>query len=103
MAAPSTMPVARSLPRTRRTPIMSMTPPPTIPRPTNPSSGFSPISSAPEPPAAETSLSACPPKDWPRMTVNTPTTAETTATTPPIRTATWTGALEKKPGSNTHV
>ena len=35
------------------------------------------------------------------MTVNTPTTAETTATTPPIATAMWTGALAKKPGSNT--
>ena len=84
MAAPSTMPVARSRPRTRRTPIMSITPAPTMPRPTKPSNGLSPISSAPEPPAAETSPSAWPAKDWPRMTVKTPTTADTTATTPPI-------------------
>ena len=37
------------------------------------------------------------------MTVNTPATAETIATTPPSAAAVWTCALEKKPGSNTHV
>ena len=99
MAAPSTIPVARSRPRTRRTPIMSITPAPMMPSPTNPTTGLSPMSSAPEPPAAETSPSAWPPKDWPRMTVNTPTTADTTATAAPTAAAVWTGALEKKPGS----
>ena len=37
------------------------------------------------------------------MTVNTPTIEETTATTLPMTTATWTGWLEKNPGSNTPV
>src|ERR1039457_1444819 len=37
------------------------------------------------------------------MTVNTPTTAVTAAIMPPITMATWTGLLEKKPGSNTDV
>ena len=73
------------------------------PTPTKPGSGLSPISSAPEPPAAETSPSAWPAKDWPRMTVNTPTTRTTTATTPPIEAATWTCGLAKKPGSKTAV
>ena len=59
--------------------------------------------SAPDPPAAETSPSACPAKDWPRMTVNTPVTAETMATTAPIVAAVWTCALVKNPGSNTAV
>src|ERR1700722_20988932 len=43
----------------------------------------------------------CPAKDWPRMTVKVPTTPETMATTPPTISATWTGELEKNPGSNT--
>ena len=82
---------------------MSITPAPAMPRPTNPASGLSPSSSAPEPPAADTSPSACPAKDWPRMTVNTPVTAETTATTAPIVTAMWTCGLAKKPGSKMAV
>src|SRR6516164_9777082 len=101
MAAPSTTPVARSRPRSRCTPIRSIVPAPAMPRPTKPATGVSPISSAPDPPAAETSPSACPAKDWPRMTVNTPTTAATTATTPPTATAMWTCGLLKNPGSNT--
>ena len=103
MAAPSTMPVARSRPRSRWTPIMSITPAPAMPAPTKPGRGVSPSSSAPEPPAAETSPSACPAKDWPRMTVNTPVTADTTATIAPIEAATWTCGLVKKPGPKTAV
>ena len=44
------------------------------------------------------SASACPAYDCPRITVNVPTMPDTTATTPPISNATWTGALAKKPG-----
>jgi hypothetical protein len=46
-----------------------------------------------------TSVKACPAKDWPRTTVKTPTTAETTAVTAPMTSAVRTGPLEKKPGS----
>ena len=74
----------------------------TTPRPTNPTTGLAPRRNAPDPPAADTSVSECPAKDWPRITVNTPTTADTTATTAPMMRATWTGWLEKNPGSNTH-
>ena len=42
---------------------------------TNPTSGLTPIRKAPTPPAVETSVSACPANDWPRMTVKTPTIA----------------------------
>ena len=51
------------------------------PAPQEPGQGTQPSSSAPEPPAVDTSARECPAKDWPRRTVNTPTTAETTATT----------------------
>jgi zinc/manganese transport system ATP-binding protein len=76
---------------------------PMIPNPTKPETGLMPASTAPDPPAADTSVRAWPPKDWPRMTVNTPTTPETTATTPPITSAVWTGWLSKKPGSKIDV
>ncbi len=101
--APSTMPVARSRPRTRRMPIRSMTTAPTTPAPTKPSTGLAPTRRAPEPPAVDTSVRAWPPNDWPRSTVNTPTTADTTATTAPMTVATWTGWLAKNPGSKTQV
>src|SRR5580658_2464288 len=97
------MPVARSRPRTCRVPMASMAPAPSTPPATKPVSGLRASNSAPDPPAVETSVSACPPKDWPRRTVKTPTTAETTATTPPMTTATPTGPLEKNPGSKSHV
>ena len=80
-----------------------MTAAPATPRPTNPNSGSAPISDAPDPPAVDTSVRAWPPKDCPRSTVNTPTTADTNATAPPTIIAVCTGWLEKNPGSNTHV
>ena len=46
-----------------------------------------------------TSASECPANDWPRVTVNTPTTAEVIATTVPTSTATRTGLLDHSPGS----
>ena len=64
--------------------------------------GLAPTRKAPEPPAVPTSPRAWPAKDWPRMTVNTPTTAETTATSAPDRRAPRApGSLAKNPGSNT--
>ena len=45
----------------------------------------------------------CPANDWPRVTVNTPTTAEVMATTVPTASATCTGPLPKKPGSKTYL
>ena len=102
VAAPSTMPVATSRPRTRCTPMASMLSAPRMPPARKPVRGLSPSSNAPEPPAVETSARECPAKDWPRMTVKIPTAAETTATTPPMTTAVCTGALEKNPGSKSH-
>ena len=68
---------------------------------TKPDSGVIPTNNAPEPPAVDTSVRAWPPKDWPLMTVNTPTRADTTAVKVPRPRATWTGWLEKNPGSKT--
>ena len=45
------------------------------------------------------SASEWPANDWPRVTVNTPVTAEVTATTVPTASAMCTGPLPKKPGS----
>src|ERR1700743_2596153 len=59
-----------------------------------------PTRKAPEPPVVATSASECPANDWPRVTVNTPTTPEVIATTVPTRTATRTGLLDHSPGSN---
>src|SRR5487761_312525 len=95
------MPVARSLPRGLRTPINSMTPAATTLRATKPYSVDTPRRTAAEPPAVPMSERACPANDWPRMTVNTPTQAETMATIPLTASAMCTGLLEKKPGSNT--
>ncbi len=74
-----------------------------MPRPTKPATGLSPMSSAPDPPAAETSPRACPANDWPRITVKTPVMADTIATTAPIVAAVWTWTLPKNPGSKTAV
>src|SRR5579863_8149487 len=94
------MPVAKSRPRALRTPIASMAPAPTTPPATKPNSGLTPARNAPEPPAVATSASEWPANDCPRRTVKTPTTPDTTATMVPMRHATWTGWLTKKPGSN---
>src|ERR1700685_3059127 len=93
------MPVARSRPRGRRTPIMSMTPAATTLVPAKPHSGLIPMRNEAEPPVVLMSPSACPAYDCPRITVNVPTMPDTTATTPPASSATGTGALAKKPGS----
>ena len=45
------------------------------------------------------SASEWPANDWPRVTVNTPTTAEVMAMTVPTASATCTGPLPKNPGS----
>ena len=45
------------------------------------------------------SASEWPANDWPRVTVNTPVTAEVTAMTVPTASAMCTGPLAKKPGS----
>ena len=45
------------------------------------------------------SASEWPANDWPRVTVNTPVTAEVMAMTVPTASATCTGALPKNPGS----
>ncbi len=95
------MPVAKSLPLARLTPIISMAPAPATPPATKPNNGLTPARNAPEPPAVATSASEWPANDWPRTTVNTPTTPETTATMLPTTHAMCTGPLEKKPGSNT--
>ena len=58
-----------------------------------------PIRNAPEPPVVAMSASEWPANDWPRVTVNTPTTAEVMATTVPTASATCTGPLPKNPGS----
>jgi hypothetical protein len=65
----------------------------------NPVSGVSPKRKAPEPPVVATSVKAWPAKDWLLTTVKTPTTAETTAVSPPMTAAVRTGPLEKNPGS----
>ena len=44
-----------------------------------------------------------PANDCPRVTVNTPTTAEVMAITVPTARATCTGPLPKKPGSKTYL
>ena len=49
------------------------------------------------------SASECPANDWPRVTVNTPTTADVTAMTVPTASAMCTGPLPKKPGSTTYL
>jgi len=67
--------------------------------PANPHSGLIPMRKDPEPPVTLMSASACPAYDCPRITVNVPTMPDTTAATPPISSATWTGELPKKPGS----
>jgi hypothetical protein len=54
------------------------------PIPTKPKSGVRPRRNAPDAPVAPTSDRASPAKDWPRITVNTPTTPETSATTVPM-------------------
>ena len=86
--APRTMPVARSRPRGRRIPIMSMTPAAARLVPAKPHSGLIPSRNEPEPPVTLMSASACPAYDWPRMTVNVPTMPDTTATRPPASSAT---------------
>src|SRR4051812_32521000 len=58
-----------------------------------------PIRNAPDPPVVAISASEWPANDWPRVTVNTPTTAEGTAMTVPTASAMCTGPLPKKPGS----
>ena len=62
-------------------------------------SGLMPRRNEAAPPALLTSASAWPAKDWPRITVNTPTTPETTAAPPPMTAAVCTGSLVKKPGA----
>ena len=68
--APSTIPVARSRPRGRCTPIMSITPAASTPIPAKPHSGLTPARKEAEPPVTLMSASACPANDWPRSTVN---------------------------------
>ncbi len=99
--APRTMPVATSRPRRRWTPSSSMVPEATTPTPTKPHSGLTPTRLAAEPPSVPMSESASPANAWPRITVNTPTQPETSATTRPMTSAVWTWALWKNPASNT--
>ncbi len=99
VAKPSTMPVAISRPRRRCTPTSSMAPAPSTPAPRKPTRGLRLKKKAPEPPVVATSVRAWPAKDWPRITVKTPTMADTTALTAPTTSATCTGPLEKNPGS----
>ena len=68
-----------------------MAPAPTIAKVTKPQSGLAPTRKAPDPPVVPTSPREWPAKDWPRMTVNTPTTADTSETMPPTTSATRTG------------
>ena len=68
-----------------------------------PQNWFSPTRNAPDPPVVAMSARECPANDWPRITVNTPTTAEVTAVTPPTSSAICTGVLLKKPGSMTYL
>ena len=70
-----------------------------IPKARKPQNWLRPMRKAAEPPVVATSASACPAKDWPRVTVNTPTTPEVTATTVPTSSATRTGPLDTSPGS----
>ena len=86
--APRTMPIARSRPRGRRTPIMSMIPAATTLPPAKPHSGLIPMRTEAEPPVTLMSPSACPAYDCPRITVNVPTMPDTRATTPPASSAT---------------
>ena len=58
--APRTMPVARSRPRGRWMPIMSMTPAASTPTPTKPHSGLIPTRNEAEPPVTLMSASAWP-------------------------------------------
>ena len=58
--APRTMPVARSRPRGRRMPIMSMMPAASTPVPANPHSGLMPSKNEADPPVTLMSASACP-------------------------------------------
>jgi len=62
-----------------------------------------PIRKAPEPPVVAMSAREWPANDCPRVTVNTPTTADVTAITVPTAKATCTGPLPKKPGSTTYL
>ena len=55
-----------------------MAPAPTRAKLTKPQSGLAPTRKAPEPPVVPRSPREWPAKDWPRTTVKTPTTAETT-------------------------
>ena len=98
-AAPSTTPVATSRPRRRCTPMISRIAAAATPKTRKPQNWFRPTKKAPEPPVVATSASECPANDWPRVTVNTPTTAEVIATTVPTSTATHTGLLDHSPGS----
>ena len=97
--APSTIPVARSRPRARCTPIASIAPAAITLPSTNPHSGPMPTRYAPAPPVVPRSPNASPAKDWPRMTVNTPTTPVTTATSAPTARAMCTASLSKNPGA----
>ncbi len=71
------------------------------PKARNPQNWLRPARNAPEPPAVDTSASECPANDWPRVTVNTPTTPEVIATTAPTSAAARTGPLPSRPGAKT--
>ena len=60
---PRTMPVARSLPRTWRTPMASMAPAPATAPKTKPRRGLIPMRKVPDPPVADASVSAWPAND----------------------------------------
>src|SRR5579864_3813266 len=102
-AAPSTTPVATSRPRRRWTPIISMNAAAPAPNARYPQNWLTPSRNAAEPPVVEMSAREWPANDCPRVTVNTPTTADVTAITAPTASATCTGPLPKKPGSKTYL
>ena len=64
----------------------------------NPTRGLTPVTTAADPPVEVMSAKAWPAKDWPLITVNTPTGAHTQATTTPTTAAVCTAEFEKNPG-----
>jgi hypothetical protein len=69
-------------------PMSSITAAATTLKATNPERVDAPTRNAAEPPAVPMSARACPAKDCPRMTVNTPTIPDTTAAMAPTVRAT---------------
>jgi hypothetical protein len=77
-----------------------MAPAPSNPIAANPTKGLTPTTTDAEPPVEVMSAKAWPAKDWPLITVNTPTGAQTQATTNPTTAAVCTAEFPKNPGWN---